>query len=65
MNNSQFKREQARKHNMKRIETSAYEMDSNLFPNSNSMLSGNSQTRYEERKALSLVILGAAMGVKL
>tara|TARA_R110000796_G_scaffold195943_1_gene312477 strand:- start:325 stop:522 length:198 start_codon:yes stop_codon:yes gene_type:complete len=65
MNNSQFKRAQARKHNMKRIEIAAYEMDSNLFPNSNSMLSGNLQTRYKERKALSLVILAAAMGVKL
>ena len=63
MNNSQFKRAQAKKHNMKRIETAAYEMDIKLFPKM--MLSGNAQSRYEKRKAINIVLLGAAMGVTL
>ena len=64
MNNSQFKRAQAKNHNMKRIETAAYEIDKKLFPKM--MLSGNAQSRYEEkRKAIQIVLLGAAMGVTL
>ena len=60
MNNSQFKRTQAKKHNMERIETMAYEMDSKLFPNS--MLFGNSQSSCEKRKAINIVLLGAVLG---
>ena len=63
MNNSQFKRAQAKKHNMKRIETAAYEMDKKLFPKM--MLSGDAQSRYKKRKAINTVLLAAAMGVKL
>jgi len=63
MNNSQFKRAQAKKHNMKRIETAAYEMDKKLFPKM--MLPRNAQSRYEKRKAVNIVLLGAAMGVTL
>tara|TARA_R110000850_G_scaffold191897_1_gene318930 strand:- start:172 stop:441 length:270 start_codon:yes stop_codon:yes gene_type:complete len=64
MNNSQFKREQAGKHNMKRIETAAYEMDKKLFPKM--MLSGNSQSRYEKRKAAAaLAVLAVTLGVTL
>ena len=63
MNNSQFKREQAKKHNMKRIETAAYEMDKKLFPKM--MLSGNAQSRYEKRKtAAALAVLAVTLGIK-
>ena len=63
MNNSQFKRAQARKHNMKRIEIAAYEMDRNLFPKR--MLSGNAQSRYEKRKtAAALAVLAVTLGAK-
>ena len=60
MGNSEFKRAQAKKHNMKRIETAAYEMDKKLFPKM--MLSGNAQSRYEKRKAINIVLSGAEVG---